>query len=118
MISRNIAIILSFDGFGNDGTFMIYRTKGDQELMEKKTSTDNLPSFLPLSKLELVKSVNISLGQSYMVSAAMLKHFWSRDRNGNKTIAPCRYNINPACRLRLPGIFMAYASLEECVLNG
>ena len=35
VISRNITIILSFDGFGNDGTFMIYRTKSDQELFQK-----------------------------------------------------------------------------------
>ena len=107
LINRNLTLILSFDGFGNDGTFMIYRTKCAQELVEEK----ELPSFLPLSKLELVKSVNISLGQSYMVSAAMLKHFWTYDQNGNKTIAPCRYNVNPACRLRLPGVMMAYSSL-------
>ena len=95
--SNNLTLILSYDGFGNDGSFCIFVADG---------SNDD-----PLLALREIISKPISMGQTYISVANLLPHFWSMDTKENVLKPPCPYEENPSCQLRLPGILMAYAAL-------
>jgi carbamoyltransferase len=92
-------LILSYDGFGNDGSFMMYYN-----------STESEDGTAPLRALKLFRSIPLSLGQGYIGIANMIPHFWRTDEQGVRH-SPCPYQVKPSCQMRLPGIFMAYASL-------
>eukprot|EP00946_MAST-07B_sp_MAST-7B-sp1_P001865 g1865.t1 len=97
-------LILSYDGFGNDGSFCVFvaRDHGNENI-------NDIPD--PLSALHRLVSKPLSLGQTYIQVANLLPHFWTMDEETNTLTAPCPYAENPACQLRLPGILMAYAAL-------
>jgi carbamoyltransferase len=96
--SSGSTLILSYDGFGNDGSFMFYHTVPGN-------SAD------PINALRLLTSRPLSLGQTYIAAATLLPHFWSNDGQSRKP--PCKYTVKPSCQLALPGILMAYASLGK-----
>lgn len=86
-----VTLILSYDGFGNDGSFCLYTASSG-------------------SDLKRLISKPISLGQSYIQVANLLPHFWTKTEKDTWE-GPCDYHEDPSCQMRLPGILMAYASL-------
>ena len=87
---QGLALVLSFDGRGNDGCFNAYlaNSRGDSAGLVTTVVTKR-----PLA-----------LGLLYKDLGSMLPHFWT---GTNRTRSPCE--ASPLACERLPGIMMAYA---------
>jgi carbamoyltransferase len=98
--NHGITLILSYDGFGNDGSFVFYTATAAATAATRPRRTT---------------SKFMSLGQTYLIVANLLEHFWTVEEKDSMVAkdGPCAYEVNPACQLRLPGILMAYAALGK-----